>query len=182
MLRPSYGVTNRRSLLRARRIREKFSASQKHILRHSAASLDHFRGIARKMPLQNLEHTPRMFESRISPRQRRVAHLASAVFSMPAGGLLMCLSITAGFLRSLFLPAVEPRSRIILFLLVVPSREESVQVLCILEVLAQYCRRIGVRDDILSELFLVLEDVIDDPAEKCDVTSCAQRHPDVRHR
>jgi hypothetical protein len=70
---------------------------------------------------------------------------------------------------------VLPRLAVVGGRLGVVAREQPVEVLGVDEVLAQDRRGVGVRDDVLAEVQLVVEDVPDDPAEEGDVAADADR-------
>lgn len=77
---------------------------------------------------------------------------------------------------------VKPRLRIVLLLLFVPAGKKSIEIFCIAEILAQNGRSVGVGENILLEPLVVLDDVIDQCAEKENVSSRAQRGPDIGAR
>src|SRR5438270_19129 len=74
-------------------------------------------------------------------------------------------------------PLVHPRPYVVLALLRVPAREEAVELLGVGETRVDDHRRVRVVLDVLAEVQLVLEDVVDDPAEERDVATGAD--PDV---
>src|SRR6266699_3082933 len=61
----------------------------------------------------------------------------------------------------------------------VQPREDPIQVLGVGELLADDHRGVGVGGYVLAEVFLVLQDVVDDPAEEGDVGPGPQRHVQV---
>jgi hypothetical protein len=64
----------------------------------------------------------------------------------------------------------------------VPPREEPIEVLCIDEVFIDYRGGIRVAYDVLAKLAVVLEDVVDDPAQESDVAPGAEGYVEVRYR
>src|SRR5438270_554854 len=64
---------------------------------------------------------------------------------------------------------VLPRRDVVHRLLLVPAREEAVEILGVAEVLVDDHGRVRVPDDVVAELTPVLEDVVDDAAEEGDV-------------
>ena len=91
----------------------------------------------------------------------------------------------AGFARAgrgLRLDAfVHPLSFLVLAFLRLPSAEEAVVLLGVLEIFAQDCGGVRVIDDVLLEVALVLEDVVNDAAEERDVAARAHRDVNIRH-
>src|SRR5438874_1322048 len=81
-----------------------------------------------------------------------------------------------------FHPFVLPGRVVVLLLLRIPAGKEAVEVLCVLELLVDDHRRVRERLDVLVEPALVLEDVVDDPAEERDVAAGPDRDVQVRHR
>src|SRR5205823_3387046 len=69
-----------------------------------------------------------------------------------------------------------------LSLLFVPAAEDALEVFGVLEVFADDRRRVRVRLDVLLEVAVVLDDVVDEPAEEGDIRSRTERNVDVRHR
>src|SRR4029077_16653761 len=66
MLRPSERITDAACLFLAGCGSEGFSDPQKQVARHTARTLDHFRRIAGKMPLQDLVDTSRMLQGLVT--------------------------------------------------------------------------------------------------------------------
>ena len=61
----------------------------------------------------------------------------------------------------------------------VVAAEQPVEVLGVLIALVDEERRVRVCGDVLAEVELVGQDVVDHPAEECDVSARAQRHVPV---
>ncbi len=76
---------------------------------------------------------------------------------------------------------VHPVSDRVLSLFLVPAAEQTVVVLGILEFIREDRRGIGVVDDVLLEVALVLEDVANDAAEEGDIRAGPDRHVDIGH-
>src|ERR1035437_8469725 len=70
---------------------------------------------------------------------------------------------------------VGPRGRVVHARLRVVAGEDAVEVVHILEVVADQRGRVGVGDDVVVEVALVGQDVVDDPAEEHDVAAGPQR-------
>src|SRR5262249_54834280 len=66
MLRPTDGVTKRRSAFASRVGAQQFRHAMKEPSRHAAHRLDDLRRISREMPFQDLQHTARMLKRRIA--------------------------------------------------------------------------------------------------------------------
>src|SRR5437762_1378390 len=64
---------------------------------------------------------------------------------------------------------VAPRIGRVLSLLRVPSGEQAVEILGVLEIAAQDRRRVRVVDDVVAEFEAAREDVVDEGAEEHDV-------------
>ena len=58
--------------------------------------------------------------------------------------------------------AVEPGFGIVSLFLLVPAGEEAIQVFSVLEVITQHGRGIGVPGHVLTEIFVVAENVVDE--------------------
>src|SRR5712691_7276442 len=71
---------------------------------------------------------------------------------------------------------VLPARRVITITLRIPAGEEPVEILGVLEVVADDGRRIAVGDDVLSEELVVLADVVDDAAQQRDVAARPDRN------
>src|SRR5690348_8424290 len=70
---------------------------------------------------------------------------------------------------------VLPGVDLVLLLLRVPAREQSVEILRVAEVLTDDRGGVGVAHDVLAELSTVLDDVVDDPAQEGDVRAGPDR-------
>ena len=122
MLGPSHRVANRRSFVRAGGGCECLGDFKKYALRNAAKALDHFRRVAGKMTLQDLEYATRMFKSGIGFKHRVILRLTATVFTVSASSLGMTggVAIPGLFDRSAL---VEPARWVILLFLGVPSGE-----------------------------------------------------------
>ncbi len=77
---------------------------------------------------------------------------------------------------------VQPAFRIVFSLLRIPSGEESIQIFRIFEIIAKNRRGVCVMHDVLAEFFVILQNVVDQPAQEKNVRTCAQGNPNVGHR
>ncbi len=191
VLRPADRVGEGRRPVASGVVRDQLADLTEEVLRHPADLLDQLGRVAGVVPLEHLEHTARVgqrlvpFRFPLADRRaagavglaaRRLGHRAAA-----AGALLVLLVALAGgrlHLGALVLPA-----RVVVAAVVgVQAGEDAGQVLGVPEVLPQDHRRVAVRHDVLAEVLLVLEHVVDDPAEEGDVRARAQRHVQVGER
>jgi len=76
---------------------------------------------------------------------------------------------------------VKPGACVITPIVSVPTREDTFQILSILELLRKNDRSVGVVDHVFPEVFFVFENVMNQPPETQDVRSGAQGSPDVCH-
>ena len=77
---------------------------------------------------------------------------------------------------------IEPARGIVLLLIVFPTRENSAEILSILEVFRNDHGRVGVMYDVVPEVQVVHQGVINQSAKKDDVGSGAQRSPNIGER
>src|SRR4051812_16507328 len=77
-------------------------------------------------------------------------------------------------------PGVPPGRGVVGAALGVPSGEDAVEVFGVGELLGYDSGRVGVGFHVLLEIPLVLEDVVDDPAQESDVGPGPDRHVQVR--
>src|SRR6202034_3718496 len=101
----------------------------------------------------------------------RVAAVAALRCGLPRSGR---------FIR--FDAFIEPAFRIVRFLLRIPPREDSVEILTILEVLRNNHARICVVHNVLAKEQLALEYVANQCAQEKNVRACPKRYPDIRNR
>src|SRR5436189_71810 len=114
----------------------------------------------------------------IFPRSN--CRITAAIFAVTSGCFGMSGLLSATIFRRSGL--VQPAFGIVSFLLRVPSGEESVQIFSIFEVVAKNCGCVCVMHDVFAEVFIISENVIDQPAQEKNVRSRAQGNPDVCHR
>ncbi len=117
-----------------------------------------------------------MLEARIRLVLTEVPGLSPSVFAVTTA----CFSMTRlDGIRMFRLPFVEPRLRRIFFLFFVPTGEDAVQIIGQLHVIAKDGGGIGVVLYVFAELLAILEHVMNQTAEKCDVAARAHWQPDV---
>ena len=109
-----------------------------------------------------------------------ILRFTAAIFAVTSGCFGMSGLLSATIFRRSGL--VQPAFGIVSFLLRVPSGEESVQIFSIFEVVAKNCGCVCVMHDVFAEVFIISENVIDQPAQEKNVRSRAQGNPDVCHR
>ena len=139
------------------------------VARDAADLLDHLGRVAREVALQDLEHAARVLSVWSMPS-------ASGASSSTARRELLARPAAAdvdALVRHD--PGSYRRFR-------VPPAEQAVEVFGVAEILADDRRRVGVVHDVVAEVALVLDDVVDDPAEERDVAAGADRDVDVGDR
>src|SRR4051794_31546608 len=178
VLRPADAVDERGGALASGVRGPRLAHLAERVRRHATGFRDHLGGVAGVVPLEDLVDAPGML-------QRLVARW----LAMHADAVCLVLQCTRGLplhrvvlpVGALVLLAVElPGLWIVRAGLLVESREQAVEVLGVAEVLADDVRGVGVGDDVLAEVELVLQDVVDDPAEEYDVGPDAERHERIR--
>src|SRR5437867_2426544 len=109
-----------------------------------------------------------------------ILRFTAAIFAVTSAcfGVSGLLSTTI-FRRS---GLVQPAFRIVFSLLRIPSGEESIQIFRIFEIIAKNRRGVCVMHDVLAEFFVILQNVVDQPAQEKNVRTCAQGNPNVGHR
>src|SRR5690348_2797708 len=75
---------------------------------------------------------------------------------------------------------VSPALRVINSPLSIPSRKQPIQIFGVLEILADDEGSVCVVHDVLTELFAIVQNVVDQSAEKHEIRSRAQGCPDIR--
>src|SRR4051812_27881366 len=115
--------------------------------------------------------------------ERRVAgdllRLLPAHFVLRTGGNDLLVTRRRHFAVDAF---VLPGGLVVHGGLAVPAAEHAVEVLGVAEVLAQDGGRVRIRDHVLLEGAIVLQDVVHDPAQEGNVRPGAYGDVDVRHR
>ena len=120
--------------------------------RDAAHLFDHLGGVARVVTAKGLEDATRVFE-----------RLVAQGFG--------------GVVARLELPGVE----LVMLAFLLPAREETRAVLSVAEVGAQDIGGVGVMDDVLAEILVCFDGVADEAAQKRDVTTGADGHPEIGH-
>src|ERR1700747_3467425 len=128
------------------------------------------------MTLQNLVYTSWVAQRGIALAIPEVAGGSSAILAVTG--------MRSGALRrhsaTLDTSPVKPGA-VVAPILSVPTREDASQILSILKLLWKNDRGVGVVGPVLAKIFLVFENVMNEPPKKQDVRSGAQWSPDVRH-
>src|SRR5437867_9607556 len=124
MLRPSHRIANRAGLLRAGSRGKRLRRFEEDILRNAAIAFNHFRRVARKVPLQDLKYASRIFQRNVPLKISYFLGLAAPIFPVPASKVRMSRSFLAVLARC---AAIEPGRWVIFFILRVPPREKAVQ-------------------------------------------------------
>src|SRR5437879_13413920 len=109
-----------------------------------------------------------------------ILRFTAAIFAVTSG----CFGASGLLSATICRPSglVQPAFGIVSFLLRVPSGEESVQIFSIFEVVAKNCGCVCVMHDVFAEVFIILQNVVDQPAEEKNVRTCTQGNPNVCHR
>src|SRR5579884_4401265 len=143
MLCPSDGITDRPSFFRPRCRRERLRSFEENVFWNTAVAFNHLRRIAREVPLQHLKHASRIFERRIPFELVCLLGLASTVLSVPTASRRVA-RLRPAFSTLHRRAAIEPALRVVLLLLRIPPGKHSVQIFCVLEVVAQQGWRVRV--------------------------------------
>ena len=122
--------------------------------RNAANFLYHLWRITSEVAAQSLENALRMLQSQIALGETKVS-----------------------------MALVDPGLSVVSALRVIPTREKARSAFfCITKILAQNAGRVGEVNDVIAEEKIVLDNVPDESAEKCDVATGTDRHPDVGQR
>src|SRR6266404_6630326 len=150
MLRPTERITNGRTLVRTRSSDQRIRNFMKKRRRNAANFLYHFWRVTDEVAAQRLENAPWMLQGQIALGETQSVSL------------------------------VEPALSIVAALLPVPAGEKAGRAFFrIAKIFAQNAGGIGEVDDVIAEEKIVLDNVPDETAEKCDVAAGAHRHPDI---
>src|SRR5205807_2909399 len=170
---------------------------EEEVPRNSTDLLDHLWTVARVVPLEDLQDAAWMLHrfimhdlARMSMRQQSLAFLsirhdlllivvAGCPFfgSSSLAGRFVCWLLRLPLFRQFVLPA-----RSIVVAMVGPqAREDSLQILGILEIVTHDERGIAIRLYILLEIEVVLEDVVDQSSQESDIAANADRGIDISH-
>jgi hypothetical protein len=177
MLRPSDRVGEGGGPIPARVVAHRIADPQEEVLGDAAHLLNHLRGVAGVVPLQDLEDAAGVLEGLVHLRGLAVLEGAALrVVGLLAGRpALLAPSGRALSLHALVLPG----RRIVGARLGIPAGEDAVEVLRVRESLAHDDGRVGVSLDVFVEPPPVLEDVVDYAAEESYVRAGPDGHVHV---
>src|SRR5205807_10157924 len=147
-------ITNRRTLVRTRSGDERVRNFLKKHRRNAANFLYHLWRVTSEVAAQRLENATRMLQGQIAFGEAKAA-----------------------------IAMVEPALPVVAALLPVPAGEKAGRAFFrVAKIVAQDAGRIGEVHDVIAEEEIVLDNVPDEAAEKCDVAAGADRHPDIGQR
>src|SRR6266550_660572 len=153
MLGPAERITNRCALIWTGCGDERVRDLVKERRRNAANFLYHLRRVTSEVAAQRLENAPRMLQGQIALRETQ-----SVAF-------------------------VEPALPVVAALLPVPAGEKAGRsFIRVAKIFTQNTRGIGEVHDVIAEEEIVLDNVPDEAAEKCDVAAGTDRHPDIGQR
>src|SRR6266478_1128894 len=154
MLRPTERITNRRALVRTRSGDQRVCNFVKKRRRNSTNFLDHLWCVTGEMAAQRLEDAPRMLQGQITFGETKAA-----------------------------IATVKPGLSVVAALLSAPAGEKAGRAFFgVAKIFTQNARGVGEVHHVIAEEEIVLDNVPDETAEKCDVTAGAHRHPDIGQR
>src|SRR5205823_2637514 len=154
MLRPAERITNRRTLIGTRSGDQRVCNFVKKHRRNAANFLDHLWCVTSKVTAQRLENAPRMLQCQIALGETKAA-----------------------------IAIVEPGLPVVTALLAAPAGEKAGRAFFgVAKIFAQNAGGICEVHHVIAKEKIVLDNVPDEAAEKCDVAAGAHRHPDVRQR
>ena len=150
-------------------------------------SLHHLRGVAGVVPLEDLEHRPRVLKGFVAHhpgvRERRTAAAMLVTRRARRGGGAVFGAAAGRFdLVGLPLFGVSPRRRVVLPGLGIEAGEQTTEILSVPEVFVDQRGGVRVRDDILLEPQVIGDDVVDQRAEQDHIRTGPDRDVLVRHR
>src|SRR5918992_1559208 len=174
MLGPPDRVTESRRSVAPRVIAQGFGDLQEQVARDTARLLNGFGRIAREVTLDYLEHTAWVLKGMIE--------FLRSYLGSPLGLRLAAEHLPLFGRRWDLDPLVLPGLDLVLPRVLVPSREEPVEVFRVPKILGHDCGCVRVADDVIAKVTLVGDDVVDDPTEKGDVGPGPNRNMDVGHR
>ncbi len=167
--------------LGARVVAQGLGDREELLLRDAADLLDELGRVAAEVVAEQLEGAARVLHVHVDVRRAAAGqrHAVRAVGLLARDvGRLLALARDELAARVLVAPALGPVDAG----LGVEAREEAVEVLGVLEVLADDRGAVREVPDVLPELAAVLEDVADHAAEERDVAAGADRDVEVGHR
>src|SRR6266850_5707268 len=151
MLGPAERITNRCALIWTGCGDERVRDLVKKRRRNAANFLYHLRRVTSKVAAQCLQNAPRMLQGQIA-------------FRKTCGGMAL----------------VEPALPVVAALLSAPAGEKAGRAFFrVAKIFAQNAGRIGEVHDVIAEEEIVLDNVPDEPAKKCDVAAGTDRYPDI---
>ena len=154
MLGPAERITNRRALIWTGCGDERVRDLVKKRRRNAANFLYHLRRVTSEVAAQCLQNAPRMLQGQIA-------------FRKTEGGMAL----------------VDPGPPVVAALLPAPTGENAGRAFFrVAKIFTQNAGRIREVDDVIAEEKIVLDNVPDEAAEKCDVAARADRHPDIGKR
>src|SRR6266403_5563645 len=154
MLRPTERITNRCALIWTGCGSERVRNFVKKRRRNAANFLYHLRRVTSEVAAQCLQNAPRMLQGQIA-------------FRKTEGGMAL----------------VEPTPPVVAALLAAPAGEKARRAFFrVAKIFAQNAGGIREVDNVIAEEKIVLDNVPDEPAKKCDVAAGAHRHPDIGQR
>src|SRR5437879_6123088 len=154
MLRPAERITNRGALVRTGSSDQRIGNFMKKRRRNAANFLYHFWRVTSEVAAQRLENAPRMLQGQIALWETKAA-----------------------------VATVKPGLPVVAALLPAPAGEKAGRAFFrVAKIFTENAVRIREVHDIIAEEKIVLDNVPDEPAKKCDVAAGAHRHPDIRQR
>src|SRR6266550_4032403 len=151
MLCPAERITNRRTLVGTRSSDQCVCNFVKKRRRNSTNFLDHFGRVTSKVATQRLENASRMLQGQIALGETK------AVIAF-----------------------VEPALPVVAALLSAPAGEKAGRAFFrVAKIFAQNAGGVGEVHHVIAKEEIVLDNVPDEAAEKCDVAARANRHPDI---
>src|SRR5579885_768728 len=204
MLRPANRIGDVGGTFAPRIFDQCVSYSEEKILGNTTNLLNHLWRVARIMPLQDLEDATRMLQrwvaldlSGMSMGKRSLSLLSvwhdmlfaarSGLLRFGGGRFLrftsfsLLLRLVLPLVLLFFCQFVLPASGIVEIFIRVQARENAFQFLCILEIIAHNSLCIGICLHIFFEVEFILEHVVDQATQECDIRTCADGCVDIGH-
>src|SRR6266478_2152409 len=154
MLGPAERITNRCALIWTGCGDERVRDLVKKRRRNAANFLYHLRRVTSEVAAQCLQNAPRMLQGQIA-------------FRKTEGGMAL----------------VDPGLPVVAALLPAPAGEKAGRAFFgVAKIFAQNAGGVGEVHHVIAEEEIVLDNVPDEPAKKCDVAASADRHPNISKR
>src|SRR5207244_1786085 len=154
MLCPAERITNRRTLVGARSGDQRVCNFVKKRRRNPTNFLHHFGRVTSKVATQRLEDAPRMLQGQITFGETKAA-----------------------------IATVKPGLPVVAALLPAPAGEKAGRAFFgVAKIFAQNAGGVGEVHHVIAEEEIVLDNVPEEAAEKCDVGARAHRYPDISQR